>query len=364
METGQERASILRPIVIVAGIIIILAAIKAAASILSLFFLAVFLAITFSPGFGWLRNKGVPGGLAVLIMFGVIIGFALLLFGMAWVPISQFDDKLPGYQSNLSDQISAASNLLARFGIDISSFEEQGFLDIEKVVRFLASVIITISNTMFLLMVVVLTAIFMVLEASSYPERLRLGLGVSTRVIDQYRSFAQRVNSYLLTRVKLNLALAVPVTILLAVLGVDFPIFWGVVTFFAGFIPVVGFLLAVAPPAALGLIESGWVTAVIVIAGFVIINGLVDNVLQPRLMGQDLNLSPVVVFLSLFLWSFLLGGVGMILAMPLTVLTVIVFEQFQETRCLAVLMSANPLPPKPEEPAPSEHRRWWRLWGR
>ncbi len=96
---------------------------------------------------------------------------------------SQFDDKLPGYQSNLSDQISAASNLLARFGIDISSFQEQGFLDIGKVIRFLASAIITITNTMFLLMVVVLTAIFMVLEASSYPERLREGLGVSPSTV-------------------------------------------------------------------------------------------------------------------------------------------------------------------------------------
>ena len=125
-------------------------------------------------------------------------------------------------------------------------------------------------------------------------------------------------------------------------------------TFFTGFIPVIGFVIAVAPPAALGLVESGWVTAVIVIAGFVILNAIVDNILQPRLMGQDLNLSPVVVFLSLFLWSFLLGGIGMLLAMPLTILTVIVFEQFQETRWLAVLMSTNPIPSKKEESAEIE----------
>ena len=187
METGQERPSILRPIVIVAGIIIILAAIKAAASILSLLFLAVFLAITFTPGFSWLRKKGVPGGLAILIMFAVIIGFALLLFGLAWFPISQFDDKLPGYQSNLSAQISAASNLLARYGIDVSSFDEQGFLDIGRVIRFFASVILAIGNTMFLLMVVVLTAIFMVVEAASYPERLRQGLGCNTVLSEQHQ---------------------------------------------------------------------------------------------------------------------------------------------------------------------------------
>ncbi len=359
MEEGTQRPSIVKPVVIVAGMIIILAAIKAAAAILGLFFLAVFLAISFTPAFGWLRSKGAPNWLAVLILFTSIIGFALLLFGLAWFPLSQLDDKIPVYQANLSNQIAAAQNLLEGFGIDVSRFQEEGLFDIGKVLRFLAAVILTITNTMFLLLVVVLTAIFMVLEASSYPERLRSGLGVSNTVIDHYRSFARSVNSYMLTRIKLNLALAVPVTIMLFILGVDFPILWGVVTFFAGFIPVVGFLLAVFPPASLALMESGWVYAVIVIAGFTIINAIVDNVLQPRLMGQDLHLSPVVVFLSLFLWSFLLGGIGMLLAMPLTVLIVLLFSQFQETRWLAILMSTVPIPelgagPADIEPEPVE----------
>jgi len=345
MDPNRERASILRPVLIVAGLVIILAGIKAAASIMSLLFLAVFLAIVFTRPFNWLRDKGLPNWLAILTMFAAIIGCSLLLFGLAWFPISQVDEKLPIYQENLTAQISAASNLLARFGVDLSSFEEQGFLDIGTVISFLGVLILKISDAMFLIFVVVLTSIFLVLEASSYPDRLRHGLGASNTVIDQYRSFSRRVNSYLMTRVKLNLAFAVPVTILLFVLGVDFPIFWGVVTFFVGFIPVIGFLLAVAPPAALALIELGWVHAVIVIAGFTIINTIVDNVLQPRLMGQDLNLSPVVVFLSLFLWSFLLGGVGMLLAMPLTMLIVILFEQFEETRWLAVLMSTAPPQP-------------------
>ena len=345
MVTDIGRSSILRPVLIVAGLVIILAGIKAAASIMSLFFLAVFLAIIFMPPFSWLRNKGMPSWLAMLIMSAAIIGGALLLFGLAWIPISQMDEKLPGYQQNLSNQISEATILLERFGVDLSSFEEQGFLDIGRVVSFLGAAILKIGNAMFLIFAVVLTAIFLMLEASSYPDRLRHGLGASNTVIDQYRSFSRRVNSYLMTRVKLNLAFAVPVTILLFVLGVDFPIFWGVVTFFVGFIPVIGFLLAVAPPAALALIESGWVTAVIVIAGYTIINVIVDNVLQPRLMSQGLNLSPVVVFLSLFLWSFLLGGIGMLLAMPLTMLIVILFEQFEETRWLAVLMSTEPPQP-------------------
>ena len=264
------------------------------------------------------------------------------------------DEKLPLYQSNLNVHIASITDLLARFDVDLSSFSEQGFLDIERVIPFLAAAILKITDTMFLLLVVVLTAIFMVLEASSYPDRLRSGLGVSDAVIDHYRNFSRQVNSYLLNRVKLNLALAVPVTILLYALGVDFPIFWGVLTFFAGFIPVVGFLLAVAPPTALGLIESGWVTAVIVLAGFLILNAIIDNVLQPRLMGKDLNLSPVVVFLSLFLWSFILGGIGMFLAMPLTVMMVLILAQFHETRWLAILMSTEAISSSGEQAVPVE----------
>ena len=208
MEEGTQRPSILKPVVIVGGMIIILAAIKAAAAILGLFFLAVFLAITFTPAFGWLRSKGIPNGLAILILFAAIIGFALLLFGLAWFPLSQLDDKIPVYQANLSDQIASAQNLLEGLGVDVSRFEEEGLFDIGKVLNFVAGVILTITNTMFLLLVVVLTSIFMMLEASSYPDRLRSGLGVSNTVIDHYRSFARSVNSYMLTRIKLNLALA------------------------------------------------------------------------------------------------------------------------------------------------------------
>ena len=117
-----------------------------------------------------------------------------------------------------------------------------------------------------------------------------------------------------------------------------------VVAFFTGFIPVVGLVIAIAPPAVLAFLESGWLWAVLVLAGYTIINLAVDNILQPRIMGQDLGLSPVVVFLALFFWSFFFGGIGMLLAMPLTMLTVILFEQYEETRWLGVLMSTGGSP--------------------
>ena len=121
MEEGSPRPSIVKPVVIVAGMVIILAAIKALASILGLFFLAVFLAISFSPAFGWLRNKGVPNGVAVLIVFAAVIVGVLLLFGFTWFPLSRLDEKIPLYQANLSGQIASAQNLLERLGPHSSS---------------------------------------------------------------------------------------------------------------------------------------------------------------------------------------------------------------------------------------------------
>ena len=95
MSIDPERPSIIRPVIIISGFVIILAGIKATAPIMGLFFLAVFLAITFAPGFSWLRNKGVPSSVTVLILFASITGFALLLFALAWFPLSQMDEKLP-----------------------------------------------------------------------------------------------------------------------------------------------------------------------------------------------------------------------------------------------------------------------------
>jgi AI-2 transport protein TqsA len=142
-------------------------------------------------------------------------------------------------------------------------------------------------------------------------------------------------------RAIVNLVTGAGVTILLLVLGVDFPLLWGILTFFLSFVPYVGLVLAVAPAVVLALAEFGLSRAVLVIVGVVVINVLAENVLSPMLMGRGLNLSPTVVFLSFILWAWLLGGPGAFLAVPITLFVIVLLDAFPETRWLASLMGAR-----------------------
>jgi predicted PurR-regulated permease PerM len=124
-------------------------------------------------------------------------------------------------------------------------------------------------------------------------------------------------------------------------MGVDFALLWGVIAFLFSYIPTIGFWFALIPPTLMALLQFGWQEALIVLIGYVIINTLVDNVISPKIMGSDLNISTLVVFLSLIVWGWILGGVGAILAVPLTLMVMFILASFNGSRWLAVLMSED-----------------------
>jgi AI-2 transport protein TqsA len=113
---------------------------------------------------------------------------------------------------------------------------------------------------------------------------------------------------------------------------------WGILAWFMGYIPSIGFIIALIPPLLIDWAQYGWTTALIVLVGYILINGSIQNFVQPKIMGQGLRISPVVVFVSLFVWAYLLGGIGAILAVPMTLLVLTILENFESTRTLTVLM--------------------------
>jgi predicted PurR-regulated permease PerM len=127
-------------------------------------------------------------------------------------------------------------------------------------------------------------------------------------------------------------------TLFLLILGVDYALLWGILAWFMGYIPSIGFIIALIPPVLMAYAQYGLQTALIVLVGYILINGGVQNFIQPKIMGQGLKISPVVVFVGLFVWGFLLGGIGAILAVPMTLLVLMIMENFEGTHMLAVLM--------------------------
>jgi predicted PurR-regulated permease PerM len=164
--------------------------------------------------------------------------------------------------------------------------------------------------------------------------------------------FGRNVVRQLGLRAIVNLVTGAGVVVLMFVLGVDFPLMWGILTFFLSFIPWIGLPLAVAPAVVLALAEHGIDRALLVIAGVILINVLAENALSPMLMGRGLSLSPTILFIGFIFWAWLLGGPGAFLAAPLTIFLVLMLDTFPETRWLASVMGVGP--PDPDVPAPEE----------
>jgi predicted PurR-regulated permease PerM len=186
---------------------------------------------------------------------------------------------------------------------------------------------------------------FMMLEAVRYPEKLRAALASSTEALERFAAFSDSIRGYVSINTIFGLIVAVCDTILLLALGVDFAILWGVVSFLFSFIPNFGFFAALIPPALLALVQFGFARSIAVIAGYVVMNFIVDNILKPRFVGGRLDLAPLVVVLSLLFWGWLLGPMGALAAVPLSIGLRFLFENFEESRWLAHLMSdAGPKP--------------------
>jgi predicted PurR-regulated permease PerM len=160
----------------------------------------------------------------------------------------------------------------------------------------------------------------------------------------------------------INFLVGVGNTVFLWFLGVEFAPLWGMLAWFMGYIPSIGFIIALIPPVILAYAQFGLTTAVVVLIGYILINGGVQNFIQPKIMGQGLKINPVVVFVGLFIWGYLLGGIGALLAVPLTLLVLTIMENFEGTRPLAILMRYTGEDKKEEREKAAENVKG--LWGK
>jgi predicted PurR-regulated permease PerM len=150
--------------------------------------------------------------------------------------------------------------------------------------------------------------------------------------------------------------------IFLMIMGVPYAVLWGLLAWFMGYIPSIGFMIALIPPVLMAYAMYGLQTAVIVAIGYILINGGIQNFIQPKIMGQKLSVSPLIVFIGLFIWGYLLGGVGAILAVPMTMLVIIIMENFEGTRPIAILMRYTGEEKKEERQEAEKHVQG--LWGK
>ena len=310
-----------------------------------------------------LRRHRIPTPLALVIM---LVGLTVLFVGIfliMGISIARFSGEIGSYTGKLNVQVSNLQDLAKSLGLSNLDFRDA--VKPSALAGALGSVLSGVADFLSNIFLILIIVLFFLAEGPAMMNRLHASTSSDSPQVERLTVFGRNVVRQLGLRAIVNLVTGAGVTILLLVLRVDYPLMWGILTFFLSFIPWIGLPLAVAPAVVLALAEHGIDRALLVIAGVIVINILAENALSPMLMGRGLSLSPTALFIGFIFWAWLLGGPGAFLAAPLTIFMVLMLETFPETRWLASVMGASgsdsdtsapevsaPDNPAPDAPAP------------
>ena len=327
-----------RSLIIVASLIIIAAGIKAAEEVMVPFLLAAFIATIAATPVFWLEHRKVPLGIAITTVMLLIV---VTLFGLGALvaqSVTEFTDKLPFYQGRLDALVVDASNWLAAMDVEIPPNLFEDYINVGVALDMAGNTLRGLSGALSNGFLILLTVIFILSEASSFPRKLGDVLKNPGRDLPHFELFAVNVNRYMAIKTTVSAATGIIIGTYLAVLGVDFPLLWGLLAFLLNYVPTIGSIIASVPAVILALVQLGPGYALLTVGGFVVTNVVMGNAVEPRFMGRGLGLSTLVVFLSLVFWGWMLGPVGMLLSVPLTMTAKIALEANPSTEWLAHLL--------------------------
>ncbi len=330
-------------VVTLAAVVLVLAGLQAAKVILVPFLLAAFIAIIGASPMFWLQRKGLPVWLALLIVILAVLLFGLLMAGLVGTSLRDLSGNLPDYEAKLRQLTAMMVDWLHKLGLDVSDPVMTKLLDPGAAMKLVTTLLNALGNVVTNGFLVLMTVIFMLLEASSFPVKLRAILGGDSS-LGRFDFFVSNVKHYMVIKTLVSLATGVLVAVWVAILGVDLPLLWGLLAFALNYVPNIGSVIAGLPAVLLTLVQLGPLRALLVAIGYVVINLLIGGLLEPRIMGRGLGLSTLVVFLSLLFWGWLLGPVGMLLSVPLTMTAKIALDSRDDTRWLAVLLGPEMAP--------------------
>ena len=351
-----EQSNILRGaqfLVAAAALVIIIYGINQAQSVVALFLVSIFLALLGTPPVLLLKRKRVPSLLAVMIVVACMVVLLLIIGGVIGASLSTFSDELPMYQKRLHEQALALNALLASKNIVVTQKVLLEYLNPGSVMSLTAGLFAGLGSVLSNIVLILLTVTFILLEVSSFPNKLRSVLGDPQKVFPQFTKFLNDIKRYMVIKTIISVIAGVLVGLWLFILGVDFPILWGFLAFLLHYVPNLGQILAAIPAVLLAVIQLGYGPAALVSLGYLVVGFTLGNVVEPRLMGRHLGLSTLVVFLSLVVWGGLLGPIGVVLCVPLTMTMKFAFESNESTRWIATMLGSEnaveSMPPVPKK---------------
>ncbi|HEX5827165.1 MAG TPA: AI-2E family transporter [Candidatus Limnocylindrales bacterium] len=311
----------------------------------------LFLALVAWPLVVAIERRGVRHAVALAGAMLTLLVVVLAVAFVAALSVAELIVQIPRYADQLRVRLDALVELLGTFGVAVDPDAIMSLIDADRVVSVVRPLASAASGAGLAILVLVLTMIYALSGGASMAVRAREAYGERSGIISGIERFGVDLRRYLMVRALLGLFAAVLSLVFLLVLGIPFAILWAFLVFAASFIPNIGTFLAVVPPAVLAFLAGGPAEAAIVVVGYTLINVAQDQFLQPVVMGSELNLSPLVVFLSVLLWAWVLGPAGALLAVPMTVGLVAIMESHPTTRPIASLMRNRMDTPQAATPA-------------
>lgn len=346
--------------VVIAAIFIIIWGVRGLSGILNPILLALVITISLLPMPTALMRRGVKSGYALLITILLVVLVLVLIAWLVLVSLAQLNMDLPALTSGfegqqLIDEVATASP-------EALADEVLRLLDRQQFNQLFAGIIGAVGGAVAQFFMTLLIFVFMLYTGLSLPNISKMGINPEATTTAGILNLTADVRRYIVLSTAINLVVGIANTILLWIVGVPFALLWGIVSWVLAYIPAVGYWLALIPPVLLAYSRFGIRTALIVFVGYAIINGTGANIITPRVLGKGLKISPLVVFISVFIWAWLLGAVGAILAIPLTMLLIVILDSFEATQWIASLMRY--VPGSNEQPDPNAVNQVKGLWSR
>lgn len=344
---GDDAAKVSRILLNLAAFVVIVAGMRAASALLVSFLLALFLAVLFATPLRWMIDHRVPRVLAVLMLVVVILAVSTLIGGLLGTTVFDLGRSDARYDQLFRSQVgqldAAIAGWLERFGVEGSPRVVSDFFSPSRLFGLLQRLVANLGQVLANGFLIVLMMVFMLFEVSSFPTKMRLAFGEAeaTEARENFHKVGAAIRRYVALKTVISLGTGISIAIWMAVLGVDYPILWGVLAFLLNYIPNIGSFIAAVPAVLLALLQLGLGSAVVAALGFLVVNVFFANLIEPRIMGYSVGLSTLVVFSSLVFWGWVLGAVGMLLSVPLTVMFRIVLGTNESTRWIAVLLGSD-----------------------
>ena len=335
-------------LVSLAAFVVVVAGMKAAAPLLVPFLLALFVAVIIASPYSWLQDKGLPPGLALLVVLGLFVGAVFLIGSLIGTSVDDFSRSLPEYQARLKALTDSQVEWLGNKGIHVSGELVSSYMDPGKAMKMATNILTGMGGLLTNGFLILITVIFLMLEAASFPGKWRAARSNAEDSLARFNTAVRNINQYMGIKTLTSLATGIAIAAWLGIIGVDYPMLWGMLAFLLNFVPNIGSIIAAVPAVLLALVQLGFASALLTGLGYLLANVVIGTFLEPRLMGRELGLSTLVVFISLVFWGWVLGPVGMLLSVPLTIAIKIALDSNDKSRWMAVMLGhgIKPEPPR------------------